>query len=376
MKNATDKGKRIIQICLWIVITYLIVKSINTYILRIESIYGVPVEQFAILSYAISYILFLLIYVVGTYLFGKTIGYQVLYVRFFHLKFRMQTGKLKIRKVKVNQIACQCNMAPPGNDPLNYPFVLYTMGGIFSNILFSLILLVISNLIVDNLVSFFFKIVSIYILIRSLFDAIPKKRNGIGNAGLFTYQMLKGKDVRQAFWINRNWIRFDYRGINLGDAPSEWFELPSDADYSSYDHFYLGYLRFFYLHYKKQYDEAKNLINFMIDHAPNAPEQMKKELLCELLFYEIIGLCNADDAIRIYTPDLQQYINENLHEVSKIRIKYAFEKLIMKNETEASRLLIEFEKLANDYEYPAELSYNRELLRLIDEKAALTDHII
>ena len=109
----------------------------------------------------------------------------------------------------------------------------------------------------------------------------------------------------------------------------------------------------------------------MLQNAPGMLEVHKNELLCDLMFYEIIGPCRKEEIDKIYTKQLKKYIKATSCYLARRRLLYAYELLVKKDIEQAQKQLREFEKATKTYPYIAEIEGERELISLINEKAGL-----
>jgi hypothetical protein len=148
----------------------------------------------------------------------------------------------------------------------------------------------------------------------------------------------------------------------------ELFRLSDRADLNNPIICAIGVFKCSYLQDKKQFDEAKGMCEFMLENAPGLLEIHKNELRCELLFYEIMGLCRREEIEKLYTKQLKKYIKATSSYVSRKRLMYAYALLLEGDASKAEKELAGFEKAAKVYPYEIEVQCERELIALVDEK--------
>lgn len=260
-------------------------------------------------------------------------------------------------------------MIPSSLDCYDYPFLLYNLGGWIANIVFSVLCIVLY---------FIFKEVSFFSLLFilcffmgvgiAIVNGIPMIIGGIANDGYNAMIMRKNKEVRRAFWLQLKINGLLTNGLRLKDMPKEYFEMPENADMSNPIICSIGVFRCQYLHDKHQFNDAKELSEYLIYNASGLLEIYKNELKCELMFYEIIDKCRKEIIEKIYTKELKKYIKATASYVSRKRLMYAYELLVNKNEQEAQKRLVEFEKVAKTYPYSVEVDGEREVIDFIKKK--------
>lgn len=133
---------------------------------------------------------------------------------------------------------------------------------------------------------------------------------------------------------------------------------------------HMGIVKCEYLHNKKQFDDEKEMCEFLLKNAPGITENNKNELRCKLLFCEIIGLCRKDEIDRIYTEQLKKYIEATSSYISRRRLMYAYALLVEHNDENAQKELATFEKLSKTYDR-VEIEDEQEMITLINEKSRL-----
>ncbi len=153
--------------------------------------------------------------------------------------------------------------------------------------------------------------------------------------------------------------------------PEKLFELPANFDLSNPVNYSIAIMKCGYLGAKMKFDEAKALCTYLLENVPGLIDVYKYELQCDLMFYEIIGLCRKEEIDKIYTKQLKKYIKATSSYVARKRLLYAYQLLVMQNDEAAQQQLDAFEKAAKTYPYTAEVEIEREMLALIASKKIL-----
>lgn len=308
----------------------------------------------------------------GHFLFGKISGYKFCSFRIGSLMLIFDKGKYKWKKFNIAGTGGQCLMTPPEGDGYEYPYLLYNLGGSITNSIVGILSLMIYFIVPHNAYLTLF-LLTLFILgiAFALMNAIPLKIAGMANDGLNAFSLGKDRQARHAFWLQLYINGLIASGTRLRDQPSHLFELPEDIDYTNTLNCSLGVMRCNYLQDIRQFEESKLLSEYMIEHAPGTLEIQKNELRCELLYFEMLGECRQDEIERMYTKKVQKYIKITSSYVSRKRLLYAYEVLVMKSVEGAKKQLEAFEKTAKTYPYSAEIEGEREQIEFINQIADL-----
>lgn len=305
----------------------------------------------------------------GHFLFGKISGYKLVSFRIGQIMFINDKGRLRYKKFTVVGTGGQCLMMPPEGDAYDFPFILYNLGGSIANILVSVIFFILYRITPDPMLSLMFIIIAILGFLFALMNGIPMYLGGIANDGCNAVSLGKDRYARHAFWLQLSINALITEGTRMGDMPPEWFSLPPGADLNNPLICSIGVFRCSYLHDRKDFAEAKTACEFFLEKAPGILKVHQNELLCELLFYEIIGEGRRETIDSLYTKDLQKYIKATKSYVSRSRLLYGFELLINHNKKAAMKHLRVFEKALKTYPFAGEIASEWELIDIINEKA-------
>lgn len=303
----------------------------------------------------------------GHLIFGKLSRYKFVYFRIGKLMLISDKGKYKLKRFSLVGTGIQCLMMPPGSKGDEYPYISYKLGGVIVQIVFSLLCLLLYKLMPQvNYFSDFFSISAVIGIIFALMNGMPMYLwDNDGNNAL---SLRKNCEVKRAFWLQLYIIGLVANGTRLADMSEELFQLPKKDDLSNPIICTIGAFKCSYLQDKKLFDEAKEMCEFMLENALGLHENLKNELRCDLLFYEIMGLCRREEIDRLYTKQLKKYIKATSSYVSRKRLMYAYALLLEGDVSKAEKELEGFEKAAKVYPYEIEVQCERELIAIVDEK--------
>lgn len=305
----------------------------------------------------------------GHLIFGKLSGYKFVSFRIGSLMLISHRGKYKVKRFSLVGTGGQCLMMPPGSEGDDYPYILYNLGGAIANLVFSLLCLLLYKLMPQvNYFSVFLGISIIIGIAFALMNGVPMYLGGISNDGKNALSLGKNREAKRALWLQLYINGLIANGTRLADISEELFRLPKKADLNNPIICTIGVFKCSYLQDKKLFDEAKEMCEFMLENAPGLLEIHKNELLCELLFYEIMGPCRREEIEKLYSKQLKKYIKATSSYVSRKRLMYAYALLLEEDASKAEKELAGFEKAAKVYPYEIEVECERELIALVDEK--------
>lgn len=347
------------------------IKIITTRLEYMDKSMGVGIFSIALILISMYLAIFLqtIVHEGGHLIFGKLSGYKFVSFRIGRIMLISNRGKYKFKRFSLRGTGGQCLMMPPGSDGDDYPYILYNLGGAIANIVFSLLCLLVYKLMPQaNYFAVFLSISAIIGIAFALMNGIPMYLGGISNDGKNAISLGKDREAKRAFWLQLYINGLIANGTRLADISEELFQLPENADLNNPIICTIGVYKCSYLNDKKLFDEAREMCEFMLENAPGLLEIHRNELRCELLFYEIMGLCRREEIDKLYTKQLKNYIKATSLYVSRKRLMYAYALLFEEDVSKAEKELAGFEKAARTYPYEVEVQSERELIALIDEK--------
>ena len=316
----------------------------------------------------ICFILHVFIHEFGHLIGGKMSGYEFVSIRFFNIAFIKKDGKLLVKKYNVAGTGGQCLMSPPEMKNGTYPFVLYLLSGSLLNFLASAISLAIFFIFLPQ--SSAFAIFAVVGILAGILNIVPMNL-GIPNDGLMTLTLRKNESARYSLWLLSDIVAQFAKGMRPRDIPENKFDFLdnlSEKDKNNALVFNIEYYRFGWLIHRREFEKAKALAEHLLK-AENILEIFKNEFTCELLFLELIGECRKEEIERLYTKDIKNYIKATSSYVSRQRLLYAYAKLFLQDDAQATKALEKFNKVSLSYPYDGEIEGNRELIEMVDKLA-------
>lgn len=322
---------------------------------------------FLIIAYVL-YLLHIIIHESGHYAFGRLTGYTFVSFRVGSFTLVKNNGHLKFKRFNIPGTMGQCLLMPPNKKEGEFPFLLYNLGGIIGNIIWSGLSLILLILLPEyTWLSIILLTNSVIGILMALFNSIALKSD-ILNDGMNIYILLKDRYTRDVFWLLLYLNAFLTKGERLRDLSEKWFDLPIHADTANPLVSNILLFRVEYFMDKMDFKKAKTECQFILENERDLPRIQKMELSSQLLFLEIIDECRMDKIQQIFTKDLKQYIDETKNTIFQRRLLYAYELLVNQDKRNADEELDEFKKLSRNYPVPSEVEREREIIKVIQSK--------
>ena len=321
------------------------------------------------LALVVAYFANIIVHEGGHLVCGLLSGYGFSSFRIGSLMLVKIDGKLCIRSFSIAGTGGQCLMTPPASRDGMAPVVLYNLGGVIFNLIFSVISMVIFLFYRDiPFLSATLLIFSLLSIVFALTNGIPMKVGGIANDGMNAISLTKDSRAAEAFFNQLRMNEAQIRGIRLSDMPREWFDIPNDADMRNVTFATIGVFRANRTMDSGDTITAEREINALLRSGWGIPDLYKNLLKCDLIVCRLLN-GTATDISDILTPDLTKLMKTMKTFPSILRTEYAIAKMVNKDDEESAKILARFESVARKYPFSADLESERELLKKIDDKA-------
>ncbi len=267
---------------------------------------------FSLLSVIFFFLLNILLHEAGHLLFGKTNNFEKLSFTFFCIKKDYFKKRNKTYFVPLDEAWASVEMVNKSSNEVIKRLKKYTFGGVFFNIILSLlgcVVFFVAKKVSENLFIFisFCLPVSIYNLLNNL---LPKEFYGARNDGGILYGLKRLDDTSKVI-INLHKIEAElYQGKTPKDISKDlYFNLPQIQEDSPY---FISLLsaRLYYFIDVKDYDNAIKTLNRLDDLSVNLP----KPLFNQIQIYKLLAVCSfnknenlADEIVE----DNQKYLNNH-----------------------------------------------------------------
>ncbi|SHO44295.1 zinc metalloprotease [Anaerocolumna xylanovorans] len=275
----------------------------------------------------LSFLLHVILHEGGHLVFGLLTGYQFLSFRVGSLIWYKKDGKLHKGRYSVKGTLGQCLMYPPKKEADGgFPFILYNLGGGISNLLFSLLAVLLLMILHNGYLQAALMSFSFIGLITALSNLIPTRRV-IQNDGMNAKSMLKDKYSREAFYLQLQLNAEMSEGKGFTEYSEEVFEIPEGAkedDMLVAGVRLLSYYRYLALH---DFKSAKEILERMDEKKEKYSQMFLHAIEQEKFFLMILEKRPTEEIASLYKY-LRKVMQANKNNISTKRIIYAYEVLL------------------------------------------------
>ena len=319
----------------------------------------------SILSLLFSFTLHLLLHEGGHCVAGLLSGYRFVSFRIGNITLLRTNNKLRIKRFSLEGTAGQCLMMPPQKPIDDIPTVLYNLGGVLFNIIFSIIGIIIFILTTSASVASCSIIFAMIGIILALINGIPMKVGGVSNDGNNVLYLNKDTKAKEAFVYQLITNALVQDGTRPAELPDEYLSFDTDFDYKDPLAVNWLILSASVLIDRQEYDRAYTLLNHAMQHSKEIMQLFVYEIACELVFTALIT-GHIEQAKELYNKDLARYIKQHKNVMSaKQRISCAIALYIDKDAEKAQQIYREVCDRRDSYLMQGEVKMDLALMEKI-----------
>lgn len=324
-----------------------------------------------IISLYLAFFLQIILHEGGHLLFGLLCGFRFSSFRIGNLIWLVQDGRIHLKRLSLAGTGGQCLMLPTEAPNQKKAYILYNMGGVFVNLLSSLLFSIFAFLCRNILpLSVWFASLAAVGTVSALVNGIPVRSGIVTNDGYHTLCIAKNPAALRAFQIQLQIVEQTSRGIRIKDMPQEWFEMPQEADMQDTLTSAIGVFVC-----NRQMDSMK------LDDACRSMHDLLNMDIClhglyrcllqtDCIYCELVGEKRPEILGSLMDKPWKKFAKSMKHYPSILRTQYAYALLYEQNSQKAERCLAAFEKMARTYPYPQEIEGERELIQYARQKCA------
>lgn len=325
--------------------------------------YGLYVGIILLISLFILMYIQIIIHELGHLIFGLISKYKFLSFRIGNMMLVKEKGKFKIKRLSLAGTSGQCLMAPPKIKNDKIPYILYNLGGVLNNILFSIILFILYIILPKCIFTEIMLFCSLIGFTYAIINGIPI--GGIvDNDGKNIISISKSKEAINAFYKQLKINEELTNGNRLKDMDEDLF-ISSKSDnniISTIQVFKCN--RLIDLH---EFDSAKVIIQNLIKEE-KILDLYRNLLICDLIYCKIILNDNEDEIKELLTNEQKKFMKVMKDYLSVIRCEYAYKLMIEDNKEEALKIKEKFEKYIKSYPYIGDVLSESELIDIVDKQ--------
>jgi len=311
------------------------------------------------------------LHTLGHFIGGRISSYELVSIRLFGYVFVKSGDTMTRKRGDLYSTMGECVMMPPEGDGVNYPFLLYKLGGIVMNLISSLLVLLLYMEVgflrryPFNMVAVIFALVGI---VTILYNGIPLIINGQPNDGYIVAQMLTSSGARRAVHAKLLVSGFLARGGRYTDVPEEQLILDGRGDYSSNIAIQVKMLQ--YKRYMEDMDfvSAANCLNSVDSYYRKLPKINQYDVTCEKLFLELIGENSPEKVKQFMDAGVKKYLEDTQKSMSTSRLMFAYQACFKNNMKAAAKYYKLLKKNSNSEPLQGEVDFEIMLAEYINER--------
>ena len=304
----------------------------------------------------------------GHLVFGLLTGYRFSSFRIGSVMLVKANGKLNLKRHSVAGTGGQCLLTPPEIENGKMPHVLYNLGGVISNAIFTAIFTAAAFATVSQVyLCALFVALALVNLALGISNAIPLSTGSVDNDGKNALSLGKNPSSMRAMWIQLMINSETANGKRLSEMPEEWFSLPKDDELSSGLVASLAVFHENRLIDEGRLDDALEIIE-KYKSTPALPGIYKSLMAMDEMTIRAINGEDYASVSRLFTKEVHSIMNAMKGFPTVLRTKYVFA-LLMENNTDlATKLKKTFEKIKKSYPYATDIEAEERLMDLARTK--------
>lgn len=327
---------------------------------------------FNIICFIIFFLLFyccnVLIHEMGHLLCGMATGYKFSSFTIGNIIVLNKQGKLLVKKFHIPGTGGQCLMKPPSYNDGSFAYKMYLLGGLLANLLGLLIACVMVMVQKEGSIiicSYIFSDICIILANIRITDF------GEVDTDVGTFINVRNDTVsKRAFWLQLYIATMQNDDIEMQMIPKDMLALPSNIEFSNNLKFYWYYIVCMYEFKNKNYDKYRKMVNDIKSEEQLTQSVYMKELLCELLFLDIVEFQYVYNKEYWNALNLEMYIDRTQGFLSRQRLLYAYHLLLKNDAKKAEYHLKRFGEIAKTWPYFSDIKDEKDLVDLVEKKYA------
>ena len=347
----------------------------------IGAVFGVILSEFLIeqinlcelivmfVSVVFAIYIHIIIHEAGHLVFGLLTGYKFCSFRIMNFTWIKEKDKIKFKKLSIAGTAGQCLLSPPDMKDGKFPVAIYNLGGIFMNIIVSLVFLLFYLLFRE--VSYISVIMSTFTaigFITVITNGIPLYMNGVNNDGYNTISIMRNKNSRYTFWLQLKINQLQSDGMRLKDISEKWFEYPSYEDMNNNMVATIGVFCCNRMMDNHDFEIADKTMTELLESDAAIIGLHRQLLICDMIYCKLIS-GNTDDAVELMDKKQKKFMKSMKTFPSVMRTEYAYALICEKDTEKAEKIKTAFEKRISTYPYSGEAESEQELMEIVGNYA-------
>lgn len=350
---------------------------IDTYV-KSDNVFIELIKFYAVfLLFILGFFIQIIIHESGHLIFGLLTGYSFVSFRIGSLTFIKEEGRWKRKKFSLPGTGGQCLMMPPEMADGKFPFVIYNLGGVILNTIFSLVTILIAVLWTGIPIGVYgvFMLFGIAGIIIALMNGLPLKISGIANDGSNVVSMVKDEEARRSFHLQLKVNGLLSKGERPRDMDKSQFELSEDVDLSNPLNTSTKLMEYNCYLDNLDFQGGKQILNSLEPFMDKIIGIYRNEIACEKIFLELVLNGDKNLVKNMYTKDLIKYMKACKGMISKKRVAMAYELLYKENVEGALKAYEEGKALVETYPIKGEVYMETMVMDYLKERINMDSDI-
>lgn len=329
----------------------------------LSSVMGIILDMSSFFAaFLCAFWLQLILHEAGHLVFGLLSGYRFLSFRIGRFVLMKQKGKLRSGRYSLAGTSGQCLMAPPDYENGSYPTVMYNLGGVFMNLIFAFLFLIIRLKFHPS--GFFNAFGNMMIacgLSMALTNGIPLKTDMVTNDGYNALHQKKEKETARTAWLMLKMMELQYDGIRLKDMDESLFETGDAYDLKNNGTAELLWLKENRAMDRQDFETAERLIGELLQEGTALSGLSRNLLELDRLYIDFCRSGSDADSSLLRSGEMPAFLKAMQDYPAVMRTLYA-DRAIHDDREKAAEIRRRFETIASSYPYPGEIETERDLM--------------
>lgn len=299
---------------------------------------------------------------------GLLSGYKFSSFRIGGIILVKKKDGIKLGRYSLMGTGGQCLLAPPDFADGKIPYMLYNLGGSIFNLLLAAAALLMC-LAVDGYG--YLQVLGMALFIAGVFlalmNAIPLRIGGVSNDGYNAFHLGKEKEAVRCFWLQLKMNEQLTAGVRLREMPQEWFVPAPEEMWNNTLCAAAGVFAVSRAIDEKDFHSALAMGERLMEKASGMIGIQKYALKAELIFCRLMLYGPGEELRKEYEDkEFQGFLKRSASMLSVLRLQYACQRLLNRDEEAARKCRKRFEKAGRCYPFDGDIETERELISYID----------
>ena len=314
----------------------------------------------------VTFLLQIVLHEMGHMLAGLLRGWKVLSFMLFGFIISRQNGRFNISRFNIAGAGGQCLMLPPEQGDTRNGIIFYNAGGILMNFIVTLIALGGLLLCWESLTFEQTSLLTGFVftgLISSMINGIPLESTNIPNDGKNILTLKKDALSTEIFVKSLRLVGLMQQGQTLLEVNQEYFCTERTIDYSNPIHAMALSYDLSLAIARHDFEQAHRIFGRIKLHSTDIIPFYWNEIRMEATYLYLVAPLPHVQVEHLIDDALKQHVYQQISfRPTALRVIYAWNHLLYKNEKEAEQQYAQFKKVCQQYYIPGEVPTEQELI--------------